>query len=645
MNTAAERKNTNQDSTPNRFDELVWGKLTAQEARAGSGSHAMIPGWWAAAWLDRMLASPLPDHCDLWRTEDNAGKKPGGRKPLFSDSVTLTLSMLLVIEGQPLNPTALGHLLETRLSDEAKQALGIAQIYNRADRDWYHVAYRALQRVIKLIDGWPAPKQLMLIDEREAIQDSRDEAEVAIRRDRGQKFASMLLDIVIGMQPAEHQRTSISVSVDQTSLRAGSQRRRWRRDKKTGKEIRRYNPTTGEELERPILELEAGLYPKEKGAKIKDPSGADVFIASQWENAFVANILIDTREDPTADHTDAPPLLIRALSVATPNKRVGDDTLALLDSIQSRGYDITRLTFDMGYNHAMSGDFHKGLRERGIPNVQEYREEQKGITNGVGGAKFVEGDYYCPGTATKHLDATVDYDKAKGAISERQWRDNLAERWKFALHLKDVKANGKVRLSCPALGPSATVSCPIRDTHPRAFRGKREPGQVLKKDLPKRWAETAVCCQDSITVNPNEFLTEQQKYRYGSDTWLAVYKTDRNVVESVNNTLKSDFRVDLNSERRMRGLAANQYVFTFKAAALNYKRIADYARAQLRKAEKETRRSNLTPIRAGVKLPATDIKPAVKKVRSRDRHGWSDYGRNRKKFHSVEVKPDITSEG
>ncbi|PZE36951.1 hypothetical protein [Curtobacterium sp. MCPF17_031] len=115
-------------------------------------------------------------------------------------------------------------------------------------------------------------------------------------------------------------------------------------------------------------------------------------------------------------------------------------------------------------------------------------------------------------------------------------------------------------------------------------------------------------------------------------------------MESVNDKLKSGFRVDLNTERRMRGLAANQYVFTFKAAALNYKRIADYARAQLRATEKEKRCSNLTSIRPDIALPAPAAKPAEKKVRSRDRHGWSDYGRNRKKFRSVEVKPDITGE-
>lgn len=240
------------------------------------------------------------------------------------------------------------------------------------------------------------------------------------------------------------------------------------------------------------------------------------------------------------DHTDEPPLLIRAASLGTPNKRVGEATLDLLDSIQQRGYDITRLTFDRGYNHVMSGGFHKGLLDRGIPNVQGYREEQKGITNGVGGTKFVEGDYYCPGTAPEHLDATVRYDEAKGDISENAWRADLAERWKFALHLKDVKPNGKVRLSCPALGPSATVVCPVRKSHPKAFRGKTEPGQVLDANVPKRWKDTALCCQDSVTINPNEFLKETQMLRYGSDEWLAVYRTDRNTIESVSDKLKAD---------------------------------------------------------------------------------------------------------
>ncbi|TCK65750.1 hypothetical protein [Curtobacterium sp. PhB136] len=181
--------------------------------------------------------------------------------------------------------------------------------------------------------------------------------------------------------------------------------------------------------------------------------------------------------------------------------------------------------------------------------------------------------------------------------------------------------NGKIRLSCPALGPAATVYCPIRDAHDRALRGKREPGQVHKQNLPKRWKDTPVCCQDSITIDPDDHVQEQQLFRYGSDEWVAVYRTDRNAIESTNDKLKSDFSLDLNTERRMRGLAAAQYVLGFKVAALNYKRIADYARDQIRKNERAKRAQRegiVTPIRPDVTTPATTTrKPADKKVRSR----------------------------
>lgn len=629
INTATPVDDTN-ELTP-------WGGLSADEARAGHGSHAPITGWWARLWYDRLNASSLPVMVVTWRTADNAGKYPGGRKPAISDAVTLTLCMLLALEGQPVNPTALGHMLETRLSPEARECFGIIHLYTGKPRDWYAIAYRALHRVIDTFDGWVAPRQLMLLDKRLELEAGRDEAHISKMRARGVEFNSALLDLIIDMQPQQHQRTAIALSVDQTSVRAGSQQRRWKRDKTTGQELPRKNSVTNQEIDRPVLELEAGLYPKEKGASVKDPSGVEKFVKSNWEMAFVADIIIDTREDPTADHTGEPPLLIRAISLATPNKRIGENTLALLDSIRGRGYDITRLTFDRGYNNLMSGGFHEGLRDRGIPTVQDYRDEQKGMKDGPGGSKFVEGDYHCPGTAPELLTATERYDAAKGDISEAAWREDLAKRWEFILHVKDVKPNGKVRLSCPAIGPSATVVCAAREMHEKAFSGKRKPNAVLKKNMPKRIADLPVCCQDSVTVDPKAHLREQQSIRYGSDRWISTFRTDRNTIESLNNSLKSDFRIDATAERRMRGLAANQYVLAFKATALNYKRIANYARTQLKIAELEKRRTNVTPIRPDIHV-ASPKKPAVpreKKVRNRDRQGWSNYRRNAKPIRGI----------
>lgn len=106
-----------------------------------------------------------------------------------------------------------------------------------------------------------------------------------------------------------------------------------------------------------------------------------------------------------------------------------------------------------------------------------------------------------------------------------------------------------------------------------------------------------MCCQDSITIDPNDHLQELQLLRYGSDEWIAVFRTDRNTIESANDKMKSDFALDLNTERCMRGLAATQLVFAFKVASLNHKRIADHARDQLRKEERAKRQTGVTPVR------------------------------------------------
>ena len=89
----------------------------------------------------------------------------------------------------------------------------------------------------------------------------------------------------------------------------------------------------------------------------------------------------------------------------------------------------------------------------------------------------------------------------------------------------------------------------------------------------------------------------------------------------------------------MRGLAAAQYVLAFKIFTLNYKRIAGYAREQIRKQEKKTRTAPVTPLRPE-ETTTRAKKAAEKKIRSRDRDGWSNYRRNAKKINGVTDPPD-----
>ena len=142
---------------------------------------------------------------------------------------------------------------------------------------------------------------------------------------------------------------------------------------------------------KPVLELEADLFPRKKSRKNRDPAaeGGDIK-ASEWEMVFMGNIIMDVHENPDADKEGAPPPLIRAASLSTPNKRIGEHTIALVDSLLDRGYDFTRLVFDREYSQLTTEQFHQPLADRNIDVVKDYKggkhASQLGISNGVGGA-------------------------------------------------------------------------------------------------------------------------------------------------------------------------------------------------------------------------------------------------------------------
>lgn len=67
-------------------------------------------------------------------------------------------------------------------------------------------------------------------------------------------------------------------------------------------------------------------------------------------------------EDPDLNKKLLAPQLIRAISLGTPNKRIGDHTIALLDSLEARGYELTRSSFDRGYSQ-LTDAFHDELSD------------------------------------------------------------------------------------------------------------------------------------------------------------------------------------------------------------------------------------------------------------------------------------------
>lgn len=257
--------------------------------------------------------------------------------------------------------------------------------------------------------------------------------------------------------------------------------------------------------------------------------------------------------------------------------------------------------------------------------MQDYQKHQKGITNGVGGAKFVEGRFYCAGTPQHLLDATIDFDN--GSIDEQTYWRRIDERRLYELHLKEgADANGTIKMRCPALGPSATVECALRDLHQKVPDTK-DRAVVPKKNRPKG-EPPRVCCQTSISIKQDIGVQERQKYRYGSSEWFKVYRADRNSIESANHFLKKVVGLEDTSRRGMRGLAAQQFILALHVVVANHKRMTDHAKQQ-RKLQERIDNGN---------APVTR-KPANEKLqRRRDRLGLSNYKRNAKKPELVDIE-------
>src|SRR5690606_6840558 len=98
----------------------------------------------------------------------------------------------------------------------------------------------------------------------------------------------------------------------------------------------------------------------------------------------------------------------------------------------------------------------------GFTPSTDYRSDRVGVKGGKHGGLFVEGDVYCPSTPEPLLNATRDFLDKK--IDAKTYRARLEERKAYRLHVKQkANADGKTMLRCPALGPSPTVTCPLRE--------------------------------------------------------------------------------------------------------------------------------------------------------------------------------------
>jgi hypothetical protein len=571
-----------------------------------------------------------------FRAEDRAGKHPGGARPVLDDRAILAGIMLLRSEGSPTLLSELANLFWLRLDDAGRTELGIvdASATGVTERDyeaWYHRVSRGVHSIIDLIDAWPVPQRhkLMNREQREEIQTARDKNMSRLKRARLDAFTNAMLEMTWQSMPRRLRRAwGGALSMDQTAVRAPSQKGRRSRDKNTKKEIPRYNKKTGDEVHKWVLEIDADWYPVKSGVDkdrdvvlgLKGEENVKAAAKVAWEWVYMANLTLAVNEKPNGKHLH--PQLVLAASFSQPNIDVGREVLTAAKSIQDRGHHISRLSTDRGYGAFLDvEEFHGPLKTMGIPLVMDYKKDQLGVRGGhKSGGTQVEGAHYCPSTPKDLLEASVRMESGDPKYSYTLYQDDIKGRRYYRLQPKEKPdARGFVPMVCPALGPNATLECPLRELHHGASKKPSKYRPLVDKDnLPVPGHEPKICTNSSVSYGPEEGLKYHQELHYGSPEWLETYRHDRNSMEGHNDYLKSGpERMADSRMRRLRGMAAHQFLVTFQLVSANLRKIARFLRDEMRETPKRVyaRRRDIEKmsryVRRREKVETTTVKPTL----------------------------------
>jgi hypothetical protein len=155
------------------------------------------------------------------------------------------------------------------------------------------------------------------------------------------------------------------------------------------------------------------------------------------------------------------------------------------------------------------------------------------------------------------------------------YRERIKSRTAFQLHVKEKPdAKGRVVLRCPALGPSPTVTCPLRELL-KTVTNKVRPA-VDGEDFPD-FADK-ICTQHSVSFDTANNRRNAQAFEYGSKEWEEFHTHARNSIESLNNQVKSGGPEDIEtaSRRRVRGFGAAQIIVTMLLTNFNLRKIAAF---------------------------------------------------------------------
>lgn len=515
--------------------------------------HRVIPHERVTAALQLVDDSGVVEEIGRWRAEDRAGRHAGGRPAAMGDRAILTLFVLLTFEHSPQFVDRAAEAVASRLTPESLRELGIVRHpADGSDDDWYDRCWRALHRLLDVIDPYPAPRnRLVTTAEYDAIVAGRDPATQTERKRRLDRVVTRLIDATWRLLPREvRRRWKGNVAVDATPVVAFAK------------------PSTARA---PFTaEPDAAWYIREGDHRDRGDQNGKKPRKSLfgWE----VHIVIATANDP--DRAPDFPLLATGIAFDRPGHNIAEHTAAILTSMTEREMPVGLAAGDRAYwSNSQPEKLQLRARALGWANVNDYRVDELGTQAGHGGGIMVEGAWYCPSMPTPLVEASIDY-RVHKTIDEPTWRRRIDDRTRYRLMPKErPDANGHQPLRCPAIGKSATVACPLRTASMTGTGVHLRSRVQTPPEHPDR-----VCTQTSVSFPPSAGAKYRQDLQYGTPAWQAAYATARNTIEGFNGYLKDGAREALSdpTRRRIRGRTAQHLLTSLLVMSANVRKIRTY---------------------------------------------------------------------
>lgn len=219
------------------------------------------------------------------------------------------------------------------------------------------------------------------------------------------------------------------------------------------------------------------------------------------------------------------PKLTERITVLPGNARGITESVAMCDRFTAAGTPVQELISDRGFTYADVDDWARPLAQRGIPQVLDMHDGDRGARPSRQGYVMIDGWAHCPSIPdhlvriTRPARFTIG-EKAstpeKRAAQRRleseiaEFNRLIAERTKWRFEKMGSTSSGNIRMRCPArAGKIACTACPLSQMFEDVPETTPPPGESLPK----------ACAQETVTIKPEDALKLRQAEYWGSPEW------------------------------------------------------------------------------------------------------------------------------